>query len=102
MIHILIIVAVLLGLAALMYGAQRAATWLTTAHVITKTNAAGYKYPAPLLNFCTACLCFWLTLVVLLIAGGAAMGATAQTALSAVTFAFINFFFIKTKLEIYE
>lgn len=77
--------AVLLGVAALLLSAQGAAYALT-------------EWRGPLIKIkplnCRPCLTFWLTLLVALAAGEAAR--------FAITLAFINYFYIITKIKIYE
>jgi hypothetical protein len=84
--RVLSIGAVLLGLAALMFGAQALATWA-----------------APRLKWCAPCLTFWLTWVALLLTVWLFnQPCTLRTVIDALIFAFINFFYIKSKIQIYE
>lgn len=101
MVSLLNIGAVLLGLAALMLIAQYIAWLMTDARYSPCTGAR------PLINFkpfnCRACLTFWLTLLLFaIVVSGAPHKVTEQSAINALVFAFINFFYIKTKIQVYE
>jgi hypothetical protein len=85
--------AALLGLGAILLIAQCAA-WL-----LTEWRGAAVNIKP--LN-CRPCMTFWLTLAVLLAALFCLRHLTDETAIDAVLFAFINFFYIKTKITVYE
>jgi hypothetical protein len=57
---------------------------------------------APRLKWCAPCMTFWLTNVLLFAALAWEHELTLRAALFAVIFAFINYFYIKTKIQIYE
>lgn len=91
MMTLLSICAVLLGIAALMYGAQVFAQWLAPRSLITVRPFN-----------CATCLTFWLTFAMLMFAAMLFQRITLNVALFAVVFAFINYFYIKTKIQINE
>lgn len=99
MMYLINIGAVLLGTAALLLIAQGAA-WLLT------------QWRGPLIKVrplnCRACMTFWLTLVIMLSAWAALrapgvwLSLDALMAANALTYSFINYFYINSKFKVYE
>lgn len=82
--------AALLGLAALMVFAQWGAKRLTGVFNFRPFN-------------CRACFTFWMTIVALIPWSIALPGhLTPQDALNVLIFSFINYLYIKTKIEVYD
>lgn len=79
-------------MAALMFGAQWLAPRLVRLGALIDDRV----------QLCAPCVTFWLTFLALSIAAAVLQDYTLNAALWCVIFAFINFFYIKSKIQVYE